>query len=158
QFDTRVDQIFSSKVTAFGRYSFSKTNIFQPGPRPGLSEGSFNDTFGTADLKSQQIAAGGALVISPNFISATPFGYAIGDYYQLPPNYGSGCPLELIGLKNAPTDPSICGGIPVTNFPAGNLERIGRTTSVPQFQTPRSLNIRESLALNRGAHDLKFGA
>jgi hypothetical protein len=158
QFDSRVDQIFSSRVNVFGRYSFSKTAIFQPAPRPGLSEGSFNDTFGTADLKSQQIAAGMTWILAPNLLSDTRFGYAMGDYYQLPPNFGSGCPLELIGLKNAPTDPAICGGIPVTNFPAGTLERIGRTTSQPQFQTPRSLNIRESLAWNRGAHDLKFGA
>jgi hypothetical protein len=77
--------------------------------------------------------------------------------FQLPPNFGSGCPGELIGLKNAPTDPSICGGLPVFNFPGGNLQRIGRTTSVPQFQTPRSLNFRESLAWTRGAHAFKFG-
>ena len=157
QFDTRMDQIFSSRLNAFGRYSYSKSAIFQPGPRPGLSEGSFNDTFGTADLKSQQIAAGITWILSPTLVSDTRFGYALGDYYQLPPNLGSGCPLELIGLKNAPTDPAICGGIPVTNFPGGTLQRIGRTTSVPQFQTPRSMNLRESLALTHGAHDLKFG-
>jgi outer membrane receptor protein involved in Fe transport len=55
-------------------------------------------------------------------------------------------------------DPAICGGLPVFNFPGGTLERIGRTTSQPQFQTPRSMNIRESFAWNQGAHALKFGA
>jgi hypothetical protein len=109
-------------------------------------------------LKSRQVAAGVTWIVTPNLVSDTRMGYAMGDYFQLPPNFGSGCPGDLIGLKNAPTDPSICGGIPVTNFPAGTLERIGRTTSQPQFQTPRSLNIRESLAMTRGAHGLKFGA
>jgi hypothetical protein len=47
--------------------------------------------------------------------------------------------------------------LPVFNFPGGNLQRIGRTTSVPQFQTPRSLNFRESLAYTRGSHAMKFG-
>jgi hypothetical protein len=157
QFDIRVDHNFSSRLSAFGRYSYSKSSIFQPAPRPGLSEGSFNDTFGTANLKSQQIASGLVWIFTPALVSETRFGYALGDYYQLPPNYGSGCPGELIGLKNAPTDPSICGGLPVFNFPGGTLERIGRTTSQPQFQTPRSLNVRESFAWNHGAQALKFG-
>src|SRR3954454_13039225 len=157
QFDTRVDHNFSSRLNAFGRYSYSKSSIFQPAPRPGLSEGSSNDTFGTANLKSQQIASGLVWTLTPTLVSETRFGYALGDYYQLPPNFGSGCPGELIGLRNAPTDPAICGGLPVFNFPAGTLERIGRTTSQPQFQTPRSLNIRQSFAWNHGAHALKFG-
>jgi len=158
QFDIRLDHNFSSNLNAFGRYSYSKSDIFQPAPRPGLSEGSFNDTFGTANLKSQQIAAGLVWIIGPTLVSETRFGYALGDYYQLPPNFGSGCPGDLIGLQNAPTDPAICGGLPVFNFPGGTLERIGRTTSQPQFQTPRSMNIRESFSWNLGAHALKLGA
>src|SRR5262249_47333838 len=157
QFDLRGDQTINSRFSAFARYSYAKTNFFRPAPRPGLSEGSFNDTFGTADLKSQAIAAGLVWVAGPSIVSETRFGYALGDFFQLPPNFGSGCPGELIGLKNAPTDTAICGGLPVFNFPGGNLQRIGRTTSVPQFQTPRSLNFRESVAWTRNAHALKFG-
>jgi hypothetical protein len=157
QFDVKLDHTFSSKLTAFGRYSFVDTNAFRPAPRPGLSEGSFNDTFGTADLRSQGIAAGATWVLTPNLISETRFGLAKGDYLQLPPNFGSGCPEELIGLRNAPSDAAICGGLPVFNFPGGISRRIGRTTSVPQFQTPRSYNIREAVSLIAGAHTLKFG-
>jgi hypothetical protein len=157
QFDVRLDHTFSSAVSAFGRYSFVDTSLFRPGPRPGLSEGSTNDTFGTADLRSQGIAAGLTWVISPSLLSETRFGLAKGDYYQLPPNFGSGCPEALIGLKNAPTDEALCGGLPVFNVPGGTLRRIGRTTSVPQFQTPRSYNVREAVSRIRGAHTLKFG-
>lgn len=157
QFDLRGDHVISPKLNAFGRYSYSKTSFFRPAPRPGLSEGSFNDTFGTADLKSQAMASGLVWVINPALVSETRFGYALGDFYQLPPNFGSGCPQELIGLKNAPSDTAVCGGLPVFNFPGGNLQRIGRTTSVPQFQTPRSLNLRESVSWTRGAHSFKFG-
>lgn len=149
QFDIRVDHRFSDHLNAFGRYSFSKTNAFRPGTRPGLSEGSSNDTFGTADLKSQAVAAGLVWVIAPSLVSEARFGYAMGDYFQLPPNFGTPCPGELIGLKNAPTDPSICGGLSVFNFNGNTLRRIGRTTSQPQFQTPRSLNLRESIAWSR---------
>jgi hypothetical protein len=157
QFDLRGDHLISSKISTFARYSYSKTSIFQPAPRPGLSEGSFNDTFGTADLKSQQVAAGIVWILSPTLVSETRFGYALGDYFQLPPNFGTACPAELIGLKNAPSDPSICGGLPTFNFNGSTPRRIGRTTSQPQFQTPRSLNFRESVSWNHGAHSFKFG-
>ena len=73
QFDVRVDHTVSSKLNLFGRYSFSKSKIFQPAPRPGLSEGAFNDTFGTADLKSQQVAAGLVWIIG----STPGFRYAL---------------------------------------------------------------------------------
>jgi hypothetical protein len=157
QFDLRVDHTFNSKLSLFGRYSYAKSLGFQPAPRPGLSEGAFNDTFGTADLKSQQIASGLVWVLSPDKVSETRFGYALGDYFQRPPNFGTACPAELIGLKNAPTDPSICGGLPTFNFNGAIPRRIGRTTSQPQIQTPRVLNVRESFAWNRGAHAFKFG-
>ena len=157
QFDVRIDHTFAEHLNIFGRYSFVDTTFFRPAPRPGLAEGSFNDTFGTADLRSQGLAVGGTWVLSPTLLSETRFGYSRGDYYQLPPNFGSGCPETLIGLKGAPTDEAICGGIPVFNFPGGTLRRIGRTTSVPQFQTPRSYNFRQSFSWNRGVHSLRFG-
>ncbi len=157
QFDIRADHSVSSSLNLFGRYSFSDTNIFRPAPRPGLSEGSFNDTFGSALWRSQGIAAGATKVWTPALVSDTRFGFARGNFFQTPPNFGSGCPEKLIGLKGAPTDESICGGIPVTNLPGGNLRRIGRTTSVPQFQTPRSIDFRHSVSWTRSAHALKLG-
>jgi hypothetical protein len=157
QFDVRIDHNVSTNFNLFGRYSFSDTTIFKPGPRPGLSEGSTNDTFGSALWRSQAIAAGATWVLSPRVVSEMRFGFARGNFFQTPPNFGSGCPEELIGLKGAPTDESICGGLPVMNLPGGNLRRIGRTTSVPQFQTPRSYDFRDSFAWTRGNHGLKFG-
>jgi hypothetical protein len=157
QFDVRLDHNVSTNFNVFGRYSFSDTNLFRPAPRPGLSEGSFNDTFGSALWRSQAIAAGATWVLSPAVVSEMRFGFARGNFYQTPPNFGSGCPEKLIGLKGAPTDEAICGGIPVIDFPAGTLQRIGRTTSVPQFQTPRSYDFRDSFARTHGSHGLKFG-
>jgi hypothetical protein len=157
QFDIRLDHIVSQKINVFGRYSFVDTAFVQPAPRPGLAEGSTNDTFGTADLRSQGLAAGMTWVLNPALVSETRFGLARGDYYQLPPNFGSGCPEQLIGLKGAPTEEAICGGLPVINFPGGNLRRLGRTTSVPQFQTPRSYNFRQSFASTKGKHSIRTG-
>jgi hypothetical protein len=157
QFDARVDHTASSKVTLFGRYSFSDTNLFTPAPRPGLAEGSRNDTFGSALWRSQGIAAGATWVVSPALVSEARFGFSRGNFFQTPPNFGSGCPEQLIGLKGAPTDEAICGGLPVMNITGVIERRLGRTTSVPQFQTPRSVDIRDSVAWTRGNHSYKFG-
>jgi hypothetical protein len=79
QFDTRIDHTLARNITIFGRYSFVDTKLFQPAPRPGLAEGSTNDTFGTADLRSQGLALGATWVISPSIISETRLGHARGD-------------------------------------------------------------------------------
>jgi len=157
QFDVRTDHNLTSNINLLGRYSFSDTVIFKPGPRPGLSEASFNDTFGSALWRSQAIAIGATWVASPTMVSDTRFGFARGNFFQTPPNFGSGCPEQLIGLKGAPTDESVCGGIPVIDLTGGIQRRIGRTTSVPQFQTPRSVDFREALGWTQGNHALKFG-
>jgi hypothetical protein len=69
QFDTRIDHNIAAGFTLFGRYSFSDTNLFRPGPRPGLSEGSSNDTFGSALWRSQAVAAGITWTLSPRAVS-----------------------------------------------------------------------------------------
>ena len=157
QFDVKVDHNLFNGFTIFGRYSFRDTNQFQPAPRPGLAEGSTNDTYGYALLRSQGIALGGTWVINPVLVSETRVGYSRGDYQQLPPNYNSGCPDVLIGLKGLSSDASLCGGLPPMGLPGGNLRRLSRTTSVPQIQTPRSYNIRQSLTWVKGSHTMKFG-
>ena len=157
QFDVRVDQNVSARFNLFGRYSFSDTNAFKPAPRPGLSEASQNDTFGSALWRSQAIAVGGTWVISSNMVSETHFGFSRGNFFQNPPNFGSGCPDKLLGIKGLPTDEAICGGLPVFDMTGGIGRRIGRTTSQPQFQTPRSYDFRDSLSWTKSNHALKFG-
>src|SRR5271157_4572991 len=158
QFDIRVDHGPFYGFNLFGRYSFVDTNKFQPAPRPGLAEGSYNDTFGSALLRSQGVAVGATRIVSPTQVSETRFGYSRGDYVQLPPNAGDGCPDQLIGLTGITTDPFLCGGLPPMSIPGGNLRRLSRTTSVPQWQYPRSYDFRQSFSWIHGTHSMKFGA
>ncbi|HLK65900.1 MAG TPA: carboxypeptidase regulatory-like domain-containing protein [Bryobacteraceae bacterium] len=157
QFDVRIDHTVTSRINLFGRYSFVNTHIFTPPPRAGYSEGSTSDAFGTSRNRSQSMATGVTWVIQPALLSETRFGYNNGAYYQLPPLAGSPCPLELIGLKGSVTDPSVCGGVPVVTMPPGPGSNMGRSTSVPAWNTPQGYDLRQSLAWTRGAHALKFG-
>jgi carboxypeptidase family protein len=155
QFDVRIDHQFTNKLMFFGRYSFVDTLTFRPGPLPGLAEGSFNDAFGSNDNRSQGLALGLTWTISPSFVGDIRFGHSRGDYYTTPPNFGIDGAAE-VGLRNVPNDPAIVGGVPKVNIQG--FDAVGRHTSTPQFQTPRSWNPRATFSLNRGAHFIKFGA
>src|SRR5262245_18339202 len=154
QFDVRLDHQIVNNVSLFGRYSFVDTLVFRPAPLLGLAEGSFNDAFGSNDMRSQGLAIGLTWTLSSNLVGDIRFGYAAGDYYTTPPNYGVDGPAQ-IGLKNVPSDPSIMGGVPKVNMQG--FDAVGRHTSTPQFQTPRSWNPRATFSLSRGAHFIKFG-
>jgi hypothetical protein len=130
------------------------TLTFRPAPLPGLAEGSFNDAFGSNDNRSQGLALGLTWTMSPNLVGDLRFGYARGDYYTNPPNFGIDGAAE-IGLRNVPNDPSIVGGVPKVNIQG--FDAVGRHTSTPQFQTPRSWNPRATFSWNLGAHFIKFG-
>jgi hypothetical protein len=154
QFDVRLDHQMSSEVSVFGRYSFVDTNTFRPSPLPGLAEGSFNDAFGANLNRSQGLALGMTWIVSPALVGDIRFGYSRGNYFTEPPNFGVDGPGQ-VGLLNVPSDPSIAGGLPKTNIQG--FDAVGRHTSTPQFQTPRSINPRATFSWNRGAHFIKFG-
>jgi TonB dependent receptor len=157
QFDVRIDHNVTSKINLFGRYSFVNTHQFTPPPRAGYSEGSQSDAFGTSQNRTQSLATGLTWVISPSMVSDTRFGYSNGAYYQEPPLAGSPCPLELIGLQGSVTDPSVCGGLPVFTFPGSTARKIGRSTSVPAWNTPQTYDFRHSLSWTRNNHAIKVG-
>ena len=154
QFDVRIDHSFSSNVTLFGRYSFVDTNTFRPGPMPGLAEASFNDAFGSNLNRSQGLAFGLTWAFSPSLVGDFRLGIARGNYFTYPPNFGIDG-AAAIGLKNVPNDPAIVGGVPKVNIQG--FDAVGRHTSTPQFQTPRSWNPRASISWLHGAHYIKFG-
>jgi hypothetical protein len=154
QFDVRIDHTFNAAMNFFGRYSFVDTDTFRPAPLPGLAEGSFNDAFGSNLNRSQGLAFGLTWTMSNAIVADFRFGFARGNYFTNPPNFGTDG-AQAIGLKNVPNDPSIVGGVPKVNIQG--FDAVGRHTSTPQFQTPRSWNPRASISWTRGAHFLKFG-
>jgi hypothetical protein len=154
QFDVRIDHQFAPKINFFTRYSFVDTDTFRPAPLPGLAEGSFNDAFGSNQNRSQGLAIGLTWTFNPAFVGDFRFGWARGNYFTFPPNFGVDGPAQ-VGLKNVPNNPQIVGGLPKINIQG--FDAVGRHTSTPQFQTPRSWNPRATFSLNQGRHFFKFG-
>jgi hypothetical protein len=154
QFDVRVDHQLANRLGFFGRYSFVDTDTFRPSPLPGLAEGSFNDAFGSNLNRSQGLALGLTWTMSPSLVADFRLGFARGNYFTYPPNFGVDGAAE-IGLTNVPNDPATLGGLPKMNIQG--FDAVGRHTSTPQFQTPRSWNPRWTFSWTRGAHFVKFG-
>src|SRR5262249_38612778 len=154
QFDVRVDYQISSDMQLFGRYSFVDSNVFRPAPLPGLAEGSFSDAFGSNDNRSQGLALGLTRVFSPSFVGDFRLGWNRGDYFSSPPNAGIDRPA-LVGLKNVPSAPALIGGLPKIGLQG--YDAIGRHTSTPQFQAPRTWNPRTTFSWHQERHFLKFG-
>lgn len=119
-----------------------------------MAEGSFNDAFGSNLNRSQGLAFGLTWTFSPSFVGDFRFGFARGNYFTNPPNFGVDG-AAAVGLKNVPNDPKIVGGVPKVQIQG--FDAVGRHTSTPQFQTPRSWNPRASLSWTRGSHFVKFG-
>jgi Carboxypeptidase regulatory-like domain len=154
QFDVRIDHKLLNNSWLFARYSFGDSTIFRPAPLPGLAEGSFSDTFGSTQNRSQGLAVGFTRMFSPLFVADFRLGWTRGDYFSYPPNFGVDGPA-LVGLNNVPNDQRIVGGLPKILFQ--EYDAIGRHTSTPQSQTPRTWNPRTTLSLHQGKHFLKFG-
>jgi hypothetical protein len=154
QFHIRLDHKLFKYTRVFGRYSFVDSNVFRPAPLPGLAEGSYSDAFGSNKNRSQAIAIGLTQVLSPSLLGDFRLGWNRGDYFTNPPNAGVDGPA-LVGLKNVPSDPGLVGGLPKIGLQG--YDAIGRHTSTPQFQTPRTWNSRLTFSLHQGRHTLKFG-
>ena len=82
------------------------------------------------------------------------FGHSRGDYFVFPPNFGVNG-AEQVGLQNVPDATDIIGGLPKINLQG--FSAIGRHTSTPQFQTPRSYDYKVALSNLRGHHFMKYG-
>jgi hypothetical protein len=148
--DFRVDYYYSSKLTAFVRYSHRVDDIFVPGTIPGPAGGNNN---GNVHILNKQIDPGLTYVLSPtsSIDAHLGFGWVEGGKTPL----GLGQPSLLVGIPNVPTDPRVAGALnsqAVTGF-----DQFGRQTSNPQFQNPFSINPKINYSKIVGRHTLKAG-
>ena len=155
QFDVRLDHQFAPNVAIFGRYSFVDTLTFRPAPLPGLGGRLVQRR---VRIERQPVAGARARPdvdrCRRTWLATSGSAMARGDYFTYPPNFGVDGPAE-VGLRNVPSDPAIMGGVPKVNIQG--FDAVGRHTSTPQFQTPRSWNPRATFSWTRGAHFIKFG-
>jgi hypothetical protein len=120
--DAKVNYVPNSKSTVFGRYSFSKTLVFDP-PLLGQAVGDATNggQLGTAPGLIQSVGLGATYTFTPRVLLDWNFGFTrqrLGSTFDLVSANGLN-DLKIPGTNNAgaPGDPSLYYGLPGFIFP-----------------------------------------
>jgi hypothetical protein len=169
KFDTRVDQTFSSKDTAFARFSYDQATSYVPG---GGGPGSFAEAsaFGSNQFianHARNIALGETHVFSPTMVNQASFGYnRIFDYIK---SQGTGtCASAKLGIPGANLG---CGGgatptcapgayscgLVSTEFTNGGYWALGDRGYSPFQGGTDIFSFKDSFDLVLRKHDLRMG-
>jgi hypothetical protein len=123
--DAKITYVPSQNTTVFGRYSFSKTLVFDP-PLLGAADGDATNggQLGNAPGLVQSIGLGATHVFTPNLLFDWNFGFTrqrLGSTFDLTSAKGLS-DLKIPGTNNAgaPGDPSLYYGLPGFIFPTAN--------------------------------------
>ena len=152
KFDIKVDHQFSTRMTAFGRFSHRKVDNFEPPPIPGET-GSPANAF--VHVLNQQFAGGMTFTQTPTSLLEVRLGVSRTEAGKEPIGIGQPGMLEAYGIPGLPTDPRFAGGLTeqgVTGWTAW-----GRQNSNPQFQDPSVVNPRINFSWIRGRQSFKTG-
>ncbi len=155
--DFKVNYNPSDKLQVFGRYSFSPYEFFDP---PSLGEALGDATGGgqpgTAPGLIQTAGIGGTYTVSPSVLVDANIGYTrlalSAKNIDLGKNYG----LDVLKIPGTNGSDYLQSGIP--RFTFNTFSNIGNpNVSNPfQFRDPQYVAT-TNVAVNRGAHSLRFG-
>ncbi len=148
--DVRVDQTFSTKTTAFARYSERQTEILSPPNIQGPAGGNSN---GNVKIYNQQIAGGVTRSLTQNAILDARFAFTRTDGGKFP--YGQHLGSLMAGIPGLPTDPTVVRSLNVQNV--ANYSQFGNQGSNPQFQNPYLYNPKVNLTVLHGRNSYKLG-
>jgi hypothetical protein len=106
KFDARVDQTFSSRDTAFARFSYDQATSYVPGGAPGFAEASAFGSNQRIANHARNLALSETHVFSAKMLNQASFGYnRIFDYIL---SQGTGtCTSAMLGIPGANLG---CGG------------------------------------------------
>ena len=152
KYDIKVDHQFSTRMTAFGRWSYRKVDNFEPPPIPGET-GSPSNAF--VHVLNEQFAGGLTYTVTPASLLEVRLGISRTKAGKEPPGVGGPTMLDLYGITGLPTDPRFAGGL--TEQGVTGWTTWGRQNSNPQFQDPSVFNPRINYSWVAGRQSFKTG-
>ena len=155
-FDTRFDQIFSTKDSAFARYSFVYNDQLQPSPFPGAADGGPSRP-GTGHTESQNEALSETHIFTPALVLEVRAGYSRIADESGDDRMGAselGIPARKYGIPGIPQVPTN-GGLPTLSF--GQLSSMGSAGTLPSDKASDILQISENLSIDRGRNQVRVG-
>lgn len=154
KFDIRVDHNFSTKDSAFARFSYDQANSWVPGGAPDLAEA---NPFGSNESilnHARNVALGETHVFSPNTVNQINAGYnRIFDYIDSQGNYS--CLSQQLGIPGANLGGISCGL--VSTQVEGGYWSLGDRGYSPFQGGTNVFSVSDDLDMVRGNHDIKVG-
>lgn len=171
--DVRLDHNFSSKDSAFARFSYDQATNFVPGGSPTWSEANAFGSNQPINNHGRNAVVTETHVFSANTINQATVGYNRIFNHIL--SYGTGtCEAAAVGIPGANLG-SACDGITgypaslnqsskdciscgLTSFDMGSYFSIGDRGYAPYQGGTNVYSVSDTLDLIRGKHDIRFGA
>lgn len=150
--DGRVDYVWSSKTTLFGRFSNHHGDIVDASSVPGDAGGGGN---GTIHAYNKQIAAGITHTFGANSALDARIGFTWTQGGKSPYLAGENSLNVEAGIPGLPTDKIVVRRL--SNESVKDFTTFGAQTSNPQFQNPFVVNPKVNYSHQSGRHSLKFG-
>lgn len=154
QFDVRIDANISSKDSIFGRYSWSQSPSFIPGPFTGYADGGgFGD--GNQDVDTQGAALSYTHSFTPTLINEARIGFNREHTSRLQPygNDTSNIPAQF-GIQGIPQLPGN-GGLPY--FGIQGLSQLGSAEWLISDRYSNTIQFTENLNKVYHSHTFKGG-
>jgi len=156
QFDIKVDHQLRQSTPIFGRFSYSKQDLFNPGTLPGIAVGATNGatTGNTTTTTVFGAALGITRVVSPTIVNDFRFGYARLNEFQIE-LLGNVNEAAALGIPGIPFVSGINGGIP--NFGFSDVRQLGAGGCEPTIEITNVFTLRDVLNVVRGKHSMNMG-
>ena len=165
RFDIRLDQTFSEKDNAFGRFSYEQAFSFVPGGSPGFAEANAFGSNQRIRNHARNLGLGETHVFNANMVNQATFGYnRIFDYISsqgtgtcISTTIGGGIPNANLGCTGTTCAPGAYScGLVSTQFQGGYWALGDRGYSPFQGGT-NIFSFRDSLDYIHNKHDFRFG-
>src|SRR5215510_14103115 len=156
--DNKITYNTGGKLTAFGRYSISPTNIFEPSILGDAGGDALNGgQLGNADGRVQVVGTGLTYTFTPNLIMDVNAGYTrqrLGaENVDINSNFG----LDVLKIPGTNGPDRLQGGIPAFQF-NGTFANLGNAnTGNPFLFRDNQYVLAANLSWIKGAHGLRFG-
>lgn len=153
-FDVRIDQYFSSHDQVFGRYSWSRSPSFLPGPFTGAADGGGFNT-GDQNVDTQGAALSYTHSFSSTLVNEARIGFNREHTSRVQPfgNDTSNLPAQY-GIQGVPQTPGN-GGLPYLGI--GSLSQLGSAEWLVSDRYSNTIQFTENLTKVYRSHTFKAG-
>jgi len=157
--DGKVDYVINNQTAMFGRYSFSRSFIFDP-PALGAAEGNATNggQLGNSFGRIQVVGMGITHTFSPNLVLDANFGFTRQRLDAEAPDIGTPFGLDTLHIPGTNGPNLLEGGIPAFQFASGTFSPLGNpNTGNPFLFRDNQYVSNANLSWSKGKHQLRFG-